>query len=160
MTQENATPQDTQTENQTAAPEVVEVETATRRGRGRPKKEATGEAPKKETAASTPRSSKKKEAQQIDPGKLGSQLVGIHQLAVIMTGNQFPELALEPREGEALATAICGVCEHYNLSIDGKTGAFIQLLGVAAMIYAPRVMSIRHRMNQNRPIDVPAENAQ
>lgn len=82
----------------------------------------------------------------IDPGKLGNQLIGIHQLMAMFTNT--PELQLTPQAGQALGEAIVAVCNEYDLNISGKTGAMVQLLATSAMIYAPMVMQIRYRVAQ------------
>lgn len=83
-----------------------------------------------------------------DPAALGKQLVGVHQLAAMFTST--PELQLSPEEAQGLADAVVAVCNEYGLSVDGKTGASIQLFAACAMIYAPRVMAIRFRLAQER----------
>ena len=82
----------------------------------------------------------------IDPGKLGNQLVGIHQLAAMFTNT--PELQLTDQAGRALGEAIVNVCNEYDLNISGKTGAMMQLLATSAMIYAPMFMAVRFRYAQ------------
>lgn len=79
---------------------------------------------------------------------LGKQLVGIHALAAMML--QLPEVQITEQEGVALGTAVVAVCEEYNLSVTGKTGAAIQLLAAAAMIYAPRAFMIKARLDAAR----------
>lgn len=153
------------TEENNTAPETpeIQVQPAQKRGRGRPPKNppsASGpaeESPTGNTAqgASTAKPRKPRGAK-IDVGQLSMQLVGLHKLAVMATGNQFPELEISPQEAGILAQGISGVCEHYDLNIDGKTGAFLQLFGAAAMVYAPRVMAIRQRVNAARPVDTTA----
>lgn len=81
-----------------------------------------------------------------DPVAIGNQLVGIHQLVAMFTGT--PEMQISPEEGKALGEAVVGVCNEYGLSVDGKTGAAIQLFAACAMIYAPRVMAVRYRYAQ------------
>lgn len=81
-----------------------------------------------------------------DPIAIGNQLVGIHQLVAMFTGT--PEMQISPEEGKALGEAVVGVCNEYGLSVDGKTGAAIQLFAACAMIYAPRVMAVRYRYAQ------------
>jgi len=44
------------------------------------------------------------------------------------------------------------VCDQYSLSVDGKTGAAIQLLAAAAMIYAPRAFMIKRRLEEQRKV--------
>lgn len=82
----------------------------------------------------------------MDPVGLAKQLVGIHQLAAMFTG--MGELQLNPDEASGLADAVVNVCAEYDLNIDGKTGAAVQLFAACAMIYAPRVMAIKYRLAQ------------
>lgn len=102
-------------------------------------------------AASAPAASKKasanrKKISRDDVGALANQLVGIHTVAAMATGVQ--EIAISDKEGLALANGIIAVCEEYGLSISGKTGAALQLLGAAAMIYGPRVFAVKMRMDK------------
>jgi hypothetical protein len=102
----------------------------------------TGEVPAKRGRKPTAKETKS----HIDPGKLGNQLVGIHQLAAMFTNT--PELQLTDAGGRALGEAIVNVCNEYDLNISGKTGAMMQLLATSAMIYAPMFMAIRFRYAQ------------
>ena len=81
-----------------------------------------------------------------DPTVLARSLLGIHQVAAMIT--RIPEAQLSEQEGQLLAEAVVAVCEEYGLSIDGKTGAAMQLFGAAAMIYAPRVFAYKMRIAQ------------
>lgn len=90
----------------------------------------------------------KPKAKGSDPSTLAKSLVGIHQLAAMVT--QIPEAQLSEGEAQALAEAVIAVCNEYGLSIDGKTGAAMQLFGACAMVYGPRVFSFRMRMAQQR----------
>lgn len=153
-------------ETQDAAPAASEVETvaATPRRRGRPSRaesEAraagaaeTGEAKADAPKAARPRSSKKSADAGLDIESLAKQLAGIHVIASMVT--QSPELQLSEAESRELAKGVVAVCEQYNLQISGKTGAALQLLGAAAMVYLPRLAAIRARKaqeNANRTID-------
>lgn len=150
------------TENQ-GGPDIT-VQPAAKRGRGRPPKnpqpspDGSAAGPEKETipgaAAAKPR--KTKSSGKIDVNAIANQLVGLHQLAFIASGQQFPEMVIQPQEGMILAQGICAVCEQYDLSIDGKTGAFLQLAGACAMVYAPRIIEVRRRMAAQRPVDTTA----
>lgn len=80
----------------------------------------------------------------MDAATMGTQIVGIHQLAVMFTG--IGELLITPEEGRNLADAVVGVCSEYDLNIDGKTGAAIQLFAALAVVYTPRIMQIRYRV--------------
>jgi len=75
--------------------------------------------------------------------QLAKQIEGIHMLAGQLTG--IPEFVLDAGDSQALALAVIGVCAQYDLAIDGKTGAALQLLGTAAIIYIPRYFAFRQR---------------
>ncbi len=131
-------------ENSNAIPEAPKK-------RGRPKgshNTPKGDAPKKTQA---------RQAQ--DTVALGKQLVGLHHLAALATG--LPELVIGETEGQMLAGGIQAVCDEYGLSLSGKTGAAIQLIGAAGVVYMPRLLAIRARRAAERaqaekdaPIDV------
>lgn len=107
-----------------------------KRGRGRPKGSHNGEAkPKKSTARKTE-----------DVAALAKQIQGIHVMIAMMTG--FPEMQINDFEAQMLASSVSGISEQYGLSLDGKTGAAIQLFGACAIIYVPRAMSIQAKKKQ------------
>lgn len=128
-----------------------------RRGPGRPRKDASASAPVSPTVTPIPAGSDKPRAK---PGRkpkkraitddektaLGKQIVGLHLIASVTFG--IPELAIQPQEGELMASAIVNVAEEYGLSLGGKTGAAIQLIGTAAMIYMPRYFAMQQRVKQ------------
>lgn len=155
------TNQETQTPGaEQKGPEIDVQPAQQKRGRGRPPKNPPGETgPQKEdptggTASTSTAKPRKAKGGKVDATQLARQLVGLHELACMATGNQFPELRISGDEANMLAGGIASVCEHYDLSIDGKTGAFLNLFAAAAMVYAPRIMSIRQRVNAARPVDV------
>ena len=47
-----------------------------------------------------------------------------------------------------LADGIAAVSREYGLSMDGKTGAALQLIAAAAIVYAPRFKAINNRAMQ------------
>jgi hypothetical protein len=129
--------------------EVKPVETVEpakpRRGRP-PASEKTGDAGTPKATAPKTRTPRKKAApsdQAIEPETLAKQLQGVHVMIAMMT--QSPEMQLSEPESLELAKAVSGVCAEYNLSLNGKTGAMIQLLGAGAMIYLPRLVMIKQR---------------
>lgn len=128
--------------------EVTPVTEPPRR-RGRPPKNPVLEAETPGAVSAKSASAPKKRAAKIDGDLLAKQLVGIHMMAATMSG--IPECGISEDEGKLMATAITGVASHYNLDLDGKTGAFIQLMGVAAMIYLPRFAHFRNRVASNHP---------
>lgn len=105
-----------------------------RRRRGRP----AGSGTKTEGAKKT----NSRKAADLDA--FAKQVQGIHQMLAMMTG--FGEVALSDVESKMLATSLNAMSEEYGLSLDGKTGAAIQLLGTAAVIYLPRAMVIRAKV--------------
>lgn len=155
-------PQETQTIED--APTVDEPEQLTetivdnappvKRGRGRPPKNAAAGGPAKESpSGSAPRRGRPpksdKKVYSIDEIKLmGKQLVGLHVMVAQIGG--IPELMIDEQSGELLAQSIINVADQYDLAIDGKTGAALQLAMTAAMIYGPRALAIRARMANQR----------
>lgn len=128
-----------------------------RRGRppknpGAPNAEAPGAAPKSPQVKPGKRGPKMS-AEQI--GILARQLSGLHMAAAMVT--KIGELRIGDDEARMLAFGISGVCEEYGLSLDGKTGAAVTLLGTAAMIYVPRFFAIQARVRQqaSNVVDVP-----
>ena len=112
-------------------PDIIEL--TPKRGRGRP--------PKTETVGSeTVKKPVKRKASVNSVDNLSKQIEGLHIIAASMTG--IKELIISTTESSMLASSIITVCDEYSLSIDGKTGAAMQLLATAAMIYAPRIISI------------------
>lgn len=112
---------------------------------------ATGGSTKPRKASNTKRVTKD------DLSSLAKQLVGLHQLGAMLSG--IPEIAIAEPEGAALATGIIAVCEEYDLSINGKTGAALQLLGACAMVYTPRVFQFNSRMQKARAAAKAAQDA-
>lgn len=140
-----------------------------KRGRGRPKKTETVEKPQIEQILDeqngTAPESEKPQAKKRGPKggtkasveAMANQLVGVHQLVAMVTGIQ--EIQIAPQEGLALAGAIQNVCDEYGLSISGKTGAALQLLAAAAMIYGPRALAIHQKIQVAKAREItPAAN--
>lgn len=134
-----------------------EISAPRRRGRPKGSRNATNSAPVSPSEAAnavTGSPAKKgrgrppKKSAPLDTGELAKQVQGLHHLAALATG--IPEFVLQPQEAEMLAQGISAVCDEYGLSLSGKTGAAVQLLAAAAMVYAPRVAIIGARIKQNR----------
>lgn len=117
-----------------------------RRGRP-PASEKVADAGSPKATAPRTRTARKK-AQPIDHDTLAKQLQGVHVMVAMIT--QSPEMQLSDPESIELAKAISGVCAEYNLSLNGKTGALIQLIGAGAMVYLPRIMAIKQRKAQEK----------
>lgn len=78
--------------------------------------------------------------------KLAKQLEGIHLMIASIT--KLNELCISDVESMMLAQSLQTMSAEYNLSLDGKTGATIQLVATAAMIYVPRVIVINNKIKQ------------
>jgi hypothetical protein len=137
---------------ETAAPDAgIHDAPPVKRGRGRPRKNpeaepVTARAATKKTAAK--KTTAKKTYTSDDITLMGKQLCGLHIMAAQMTG--IPEIAIGEEESQLLAQSIVNVADQYDLAIDGKTGAALQLVLTAAMIYGPRVLAVRARAAQAR----------
>lgn len=84
----------------------------------------------------------------IDSANLAKQIQGVHMAAATITGLR--ELVISEGESIMLAESLCAVSREYGLAISGKTGATIQLIAAAAMIYAPRFIVINERIKKNK----------
>lgn len=127
-----------------------------RRGRGRPFGSRASATPLTENPVSpengeqpqdaAPRQQRRRKSQ-VDISALAKNLKGIHELAAKMIPIKGPDgkmlLALDDTEANELANAVAAVAKEYDLELSGKTGSAIQLLGVAAMIYGPRIYVIQ-----------------
>lgn len=128
-----------------APPEKPDVEglEPQKRKRGRPKGSTNKPADKPS------KSSSRKRADNVD---FARQLQGIHTMMAMVTG--FPELQISEQESVMLANGLVAVADEYGLSLDGKTGAAIQLIGAASLIYIPRAIVIKGKLDKARPTDV------
>lgn len=138
---------------ETSAPPVSTPESAQpKRKRGRPSsaenalRESVAGVEGQSTSSGGAKRGPKPKGKNSDPSTLAKSLVGIHALAAMITGIQ--EAQLSDGEGQALAEGVIAVCDEYGFSIDGKTGAAMQLFGACAMIYGPRVFAFKMRMAQ------------
>lgn len=140
------------TENKIEEVKPVETVEPAKPRRGRPpaseKADDTGTPKATAPKTRTPRKKAAPSDQTIEPETLAKQLQGVHVMVAMMT--QAPEMQLSEPESLELAKAISGVCAEYNLSLNGKTGAMIQLLGAGAMVYLPRIMAIKQRKAQEQ----------
>lgn len=149
MTEENKS---SETESETNIEQAAIDETIPpKRRRGRPSK---AEKLQEQNPGESGSAAKEKRQYQKKKGnydtdsveKLARHIVGIHSMASKIT--RIPELEMSEIEGAMLADSIVNVAREYDLSLSGKTGAMIQLIGVAAMIYYPRFDSINERSKQ------------
>ncbi len=84
----------------------------------------------------------------IDSANLAKQIQGVHIAAATITGLR--ELVISEGESVMLAESLVAVSREYGLAISGKTGATIQLIAAAAMIYAPRFIVINERIKKSK----------
>jgi hypothetical protein len=84
---------------------------------------------------------RKRRSKAIDKDALAKQLIGVHMIAAKLT--QLPFVQIDENESRMLADAIENVAREYDLELSGRTGAFIQLIAVSAVVYGPRVMEFQ-----------------
>lgn len=129
--------------------EIPETEPPKKR-RGRPRKtESQNETEIPPDDKPKRKYAKRKKFDEEDKSNLARQLVGIHQMIAITGG--LPEMIISDTEAIMMANALTSVASEYNLSLSGKTGAMIQLLGTAAFIYVPRMSAINRRKRTAEP---------
>lgn len=129
---------------------------APKRRRGRPPKNASAQPLEQQTIApgtDAPKQKRKytKRRATLDPEQvatLAKQLQGIHMM--IASAVQVPELQISEIESVTLAQSLQTVSNEYGLSLSGKTGATIQLLATAAIIYMPRMKYINEKFKPKK----------
>lgn len=122
-----------------------------RRGPGRPRKEEQVNSPPSPTLPKKPgrpKGSGSKKIEPIDSEILSKQIAGLHMM--IAQISQIPEIMISEEESKMLASSVALVCDEYDLNLSGKTGAFLQLMASAAVIYLPRVPVIQQRVREKR----------
>ena len=150
---ESETPENKEATPDSQAP-TPEVSPPVKRGRGRPPKNpqasngAGNEIPGNAApVAKRGRPPSKLKGLSIEAqANLAKQIQGLHFIAATATG--LPELQISDQEAAMLADGIAAVSREYGLSMDGKTGAALQLIAAAAIVYAPRFKSINNRAKQ------------
>ena len=152
MMDQSTPPVDAQT-SESSAPEPQQTQ---RRGPGRPRKDGQppqSSAKRPTTPPKAPKASSREEAKPIDEAQLAKQLVGVHVMLAMMT--KCPELAISESEASQLSHALAQVAAQYDLVVNPKVVAGVQLFAVAAMIYAPRIprikASLSARNQQKKP---------
>lgn len=112
--------------------ETEQVIQEPKKRRGRPPKNPDAVNISGDEKKTTRKPTKKKTSKVIE----GKQIAGLHAVAAHLTG--IPELVISDQEGDLLASGLQAVAEEYGLELGGKTGAAIQLLSAAAVVYLPR----------------------
>jgi hypothetical protein len=100
---------------------------------------------------SAPKKRGRKKTAEIDKGLLARQIVGLHQIGAMVSG--IPQMAISGDEASVLAEAVANVAAEYDLAIDGKTGALLQLAFACASVYGPRIYMV---MTTKKATDEPA----
>jgi hypothetical protein len=126
-----------------------------KRGRGRPPKnkdaasvqaQINASASKGENTAKKASAKKAASAAELDVTKLGGQIQGLHIIVAKVTG--MPFMMLSEKESFALAESVVNVAEQYELTVNPKVAAGIQLALTAAMIYGPRAIAFTQAKKQ------------
>lgn len=104
-----------------------------------------GTAPKRR--GRRPGSSNKKAS--LDLSGLEAILLSVHTMGAVALKS--PELAIGKDEAEKLASAINQVQQYYPMTVDPKTMAWLNLAGIAGMIYVPRLILMAKRQKVEKP---------
>jgi hypothetical protein len=72
---------------------------------------------------------------------LAGKLEGAHKFCAILTG--IPLVEINASEADQMAGALCDVAQYYDLPVNGKTLAWIQLAATLGMIYGTRLYAYR-----------------
>ena len=143
--QESNNPADATERAAAPLPETIQGIEPPKKRRGRPPKNPipeTGIPGEEKKPTEKPKRRGKFDAE--STARLAKQLQGIHMMAAQVT--QLGELMISDQESAMLADALVNISAEYGLELSGKTGATIQLLGTAAMIYLPRFHVISQKV--------------
>jgi hypothetical protein len=102
-----------------------------------------------------PKKERKKRAPKSNDG-LARTLQGLHLSLAFLT--KIEELAIEEQEANALATAIDGVLQEFDLSMSPQAQAIANLAMVAGSIYLPRIYMIKMAKAQKEAEEKAKEN--
>jgi hypothetical protein len=134
------------------------TETITKRPRGRPptrdpltgeKLKPTGERPTAQRPTSHPSNARAAvNGNKLALKALAPTLQFMHAAAADVL--KMPELSIEKSEAETLANAAEGIFALYDMQVSPAVAAWLTFAGAAATVYAPRVVMIRTRLQQER----------
>jgi hypothetical protein len=71
-------------------------------------------------------------------------LIGVHEMLAAVTVS--PELTINNGEAVTMSKALKQLADQYDMVIDPKVAAWVNLIGVAGFIYGPRAVMIRERL--------------
>lgn len=143
---------DIKPEPASANPEPFSGEPPKRR-RGRPpgsknQAQPLSETPIDGTAQPAQPQKRRRRVSAIDTEKLTKQVKGLHEMLAMML--QEEKMRLTDTEAVMLAESYAAVSREYDLALDGKTGALIQLAGTCAIIYLPRFAYMQKKFKQRK----------
>ena len=116
--------------------EVEPVEPVTDSGEVSPRAKKAGR-PRKKNANFLP-----------DTDDLARQLQGWHAIAAQIA--KTPELAIDSGEAKMLAQAVVNVAKEYDLTVSGKTAAWVGLIATAGAVYAPRAIMLAPKLKAQK----------
>jgi hypothetical protein len=123
----------------------------TRRGPGRPRKDAGAVPPLGETpigGEAPKRGRPKKERVELDKAAVARQLMGSHMTMAMFLG--LPELALTQAQAEQMADVLCDFSREYDWDPDPKVMATLNLVATAGFVYVPKVAAIVARVKATK----------
>jgi len=156
-----------QQEELQSRPEVQEPKKRGRKTKVNPAAEGNAQ---RETALNVPGGEapkeRKKKRKQIGFESMAKQIQGLHGFVAISTG--IPELLLSEDESKLLAEAAVNFANEFDITINPKIVAGLQLFGACAIVYGPRILALKKRAaeaaKQNivapEPMQVPASDNQ
>lgn len=134
------------------APEVESGEAPRiKRGRGRPRKEASV-TPLNPDAAAEEKPNRRRTKKSFDRELFAKQIMGAHFAAA--TFLNAPEMIIQSDEALALADSMSNMAACYEIQISERASALLTLAGTMAMIYVPRIIAIKSRVRSDAAKDV------
>lgn len=146
--------------NKNSEPEVSEVDepviikeddAVEKRGRGRPKKVAVEVDTVDSTPVAKPAPKPKKKRVEVNREELSRKLKGWHDIGAMLM--RTPELRLDDDESEMLVDSFLTLAAEYDIELSGKTAAWIGMIGTAGMVYVPRAIVIKNKIDENRKVN-------
>ncbi len=128
-------------------PEIIEPKKRGRKSKANPAAEGNdaSENAQQVPGADTPKERKRRK-KQIGFESMAKQIQGLHGFIAMSTG--ISELTLSEDESKLLAEAAVNFANEFDLIINPKVTASLQLFGACAMIYGPRLLMLKKRANE------------
>lgn len=130
----------------------------TKRGRGRPRKDA-GDSGSATGAKQQAGKSQGKAQTKLDVSLFARQIEGAHQMLALVSKN--PIWVIDSKAAESLAQSLLDVMSHHSINVNPATISYMKLIGVCAAIYGPKLLQIktqndRKRAEENRTVEMPS----